>query len=70
MFILGTANFGNDYAGSQTYVDASAAELIIREFVNSGGTKLDTAEVYGGPLDIIQKLSNFSLKIGTNSAQN
>lgn len=65
MFILGTANFGNDYPGSQTYVDACAAELIIKEFLNVGGTKLDTAEAYGKSTDIIQKLDKYLLHIDT-----
>lgn len=65
MFILGTANFGNDYPGSQTYVDAPAAELIVKEFCNFGGTTLDTAEAYGKSLDIVQDLSRLLPSICT-----
>lgn len=65
MFILGTANFGNDYPGSQTYVDAPAAEFIVKEFFNFGGTMLDTAEAYGKSLDIVQNLSSLLPRICT-----
>ena len=65
MFILGTANFGNDYPGSQTYVDAPAAELIVKEFCNFGGTTLDTAEAYGKSLDIVQEVSRLLPSICT-----
>jgi aryl-alcohol dehydrogenase-like predicted oxidoreductase len=65
MFILGTANFGNDYPGSKTYIDAYAAKMIIEEFLNVGGTELDTAEAYGKSPDIIQKLDKHLLHIGT-----
>lgn len=65
MFILGTANFGNDYPGSPTYVNASAAELIVKEFSNCGGTTLDTAAAYGQSLDIVQDLSRLIPNICT-----
>jgi len=65
MFILGSANFGNVYPGSKTYVDAVAAKSIIGEFVKLGGTKIDTAEAYGNSQEIVRTFVDSTLQVST-----
>ena len=54
MFILGTANFGNSYPGSKTYLDEFKAYQVVEKFVEYGGTQLDSADAYGESLNIIK----------------
>ena len=65
MFILGSANFGNYYPGSVEFVDEQKAHKIISKFVELGGIEIDSAEVYGNSLSIIEKFNDLDFKVGT-----
>lgn len=65
MFILGTANFGNVYSGSKSFVDQSAASEIVQEFYQLGGRVIDTAPSYGESSEIVSKLLGSDGQVGT-----
>jgi aryl-alcohol dehydrogenase-like predicted oxidoreductase len=65
MFILGSANFGNEYPGSKVFIDHAKADNILDEFEKIGGRIIDTAFNYGNSHAIISQLNNNRFKIGT-----
>ena len=65
MFTLGTANFGNSYSGSTSFIDCEKANSIISKFIDLGGEQLDSAETYGNSLSILEHLSNYEFSICT-----
>lgn len=65
MFILGSANFGNEYSGSRVFLDQSKVENILDTFEKLGGCTIDTAANYGNSHAIIASLNNKRFNIGT-----